>query len=257
MEESLQYIRDNRDLIRAKNYQDFFNQCDSDLVSEVTAKLVEANIPFLSYMTKIVPFMFADDCSIPEGFKIPANISEISDYAFTNNANLTRLTLPNTVKAIGDGVFMDCGNLEELKLSDNLTIIPSNLISNTDSLTHISIPASVQELEEGCFSTTYFTTVEFKGNKIKSISDGAFFDTELITITIPEGVETIDITAFANCRRLISVHFPSTIKWIARTAFANCNSLEKVYYNGTKEEWENNIKCFSPEINEAEVKFLK
>lgn len=62
-------------------------------------------------------------------------------------------------------------------------------------------------------------------------------------LKIPEGIETINESAFHGCTNLKTIHLPSTLKIIREYAFDKCRYLSDVYYNGTMEEW-NNIKIF-------------
>lgn len=65
------------------------------------------------------------------------------------------------------------------------------------------------------------------------------FNTSLEKINIPEGIETIEVFAFAHCSSLKEISLPSTLTFINTDAFINCESLEKVYFEGTKEQWDN------------------
>ena len=53
--------------------------------------------------------------------KFTSDITEIGDYAFTGNQNLTTFIIPGTVKKIGEYSFMDCYNLSYVVL-DGQTI---------------------------------------------------------------------------------------------------------------------------------------
>lgn len=50
-------------------------------------------------------------------------------------------------------------------------------------------------------------------------------------VTIPEGVNVIDNSAFKGCPQITSVRFPNTLWRINRYAFMECDSLEKLYFN--------------------------
>ena len=58
------------------------------------------------------------------------------------------------------------------------------------------------------------------------------------TYTIPNGVETINDTAFYwSFYYLTSVNMPSSIKNIEKNAFCYCYSLQTIYYDGYEEDW--------------------
>ena len=93
---------------------------------------------------------------------------------------------------------------------------------------------------------------ESVGLEFESEGDGTCYvvgmgdctDTDLVIPAVsPEGDIVIGIagSAFAN-EAITSVSFPNTIKAIERRAFNNCSSLTDVYYDGTEEEWEENVE---------------
>ncbi len=47
-------------------------------------------------------------------------------------------------------------------------------------------------------------------------------------VYIAEGIEAIDIVAFASCKNLVSVYLPDSLTHILRRAFVDCTSLETV-----------------------------
>ena len=57
---------------------------------------------------------------------IPESVQYIEDYAFAFSS-LYSITIPNSVKRIGKGVFDGCEDLESVVLSNQLTEIPENL----------------------------------------------------------------------------------------------------------------------------------
>lgn len=64
------------------------------------------------------------------------------------------------------------------------------------------------------------------GEKVTSIYENAFSNSELTSVIIPENYQIIGENAFYNCRNLIEVNFPSTLVSIGSYAFYNCSSLE-------------------------------
>ena len=61
--------------------------------------------------------------------------------------------------------------------------------------------------------------------------------TGLTSITIPEGIEEIEIFAFQNCTSLQSITIPSSISTIWKGAFKGCSALSSTSYTGTVEQW--------------------
>ena len=63
--------------------------------------------------------------------------------------------------------------------------------------------------------------------------------TNLKTITIPEGVETIRTKAFYGCSGLKKVILPSSLSILYNYTFKNCSSLKSIYFNADKAPTEN------------------
>ena len=87
---------------------------------------------------------------------IPNGVTEIKDYAFTQNRALTSVVIPNSVVNIGDFAFDVCTALKELTIGNGVTSIGENAF-NCRSLACISSYIPAEKLfEVSCFaSTTY------------------------------------------------------------------------------------------------------
>jgi len=115
-------------------------------------------------------------------------ITAIGNEAFLR-ADLTRVTIPEGVTKIGDSAF------------------------NGNKLTGITIPNSVTYIGDSAFTNNRLTSVTIPGS-VKEISEGAFSgNTALAKIVILEGVEKIELQAFANTK-CTSVSLSSTITCI-------------------------------------------
>ncbi len=75
---------------------------------------------------------------------------------------------------------------------------------------------------------------------VLSILSYAFTDCSNITsVTILNGVESIGWGAFNGCNSLKSIVIPKSVITISTDAFQECSSLKEVYYGGSELDWEN------------------
>lgn len=77
---------------------------------------------------------------------------------------------------------------------------------------------------------------------------GTCEDTEIVIPPMTDGgypITEIDRYAFENITTITSVSLPNTITVIGRYAFDGCTSLTDVYYDGTEEEWAQNVEIES------------
>lgn len=74
---------------------------------------------------------------------------------------------------------------------------------------------------------------------IKTIGRKCFAETNIEEIILPEGIEVIDVEAFAYCKKLRKINFPETLNIIGCGAFRACFSLETVTLPKKMEELNN------------------
>ena len=63
---------------------------------------------------------------------------------------------------------------------------------------------------------------------VTSISDNAFQNYDITSVSIPEGVESIGVEAFNSCLYLTSVSIPNTVTTIGQDAFGVCTGLTNI-----------------------------
>jgi hypothetical protein len=72
---------------------------------------------------------------------------------------------------------------------------------------------------------------------IEKIDMSAFEEAAFTEIVIPEGVEELSSAIFKNCQNLKRVTLPRSVNNIHGWIFFHCYNLEEVIYNGTKDEF--------------------
>lgn len=61
---------------------------------------------------------------------------------------------------------------------------------------------------------------------VTGIGQGAFFDEDIVAITLPNSIRYIDDCAFTECYALKNINIPESLEYIGISAFADCISLE-------------------------------
>ena len=144
-------------------------------------------------------------------------------------ANITGLTIPNTLKSIGYDSFSNCENLSSINLGQ-LEKIGLDVFKNCPKLTTVTIPKTLVNgtATGGVFTgTTNLTSVTFE-NGLTQIPAGILRNCTGITkVTIPSSVKEINQCAFQNSG-LTEITIPSSVKEINYNAFQDCENLSSI-----------------------------
>ncbi|MGB7749075.1 MAG: leucine-rich repeat protein [Verrucomicrobiia bacterium] len=160
---------------------------------------------------------------------VPASVTSIGDYAFTDCLGLTSLVLGNSVTSIGELAFYYCTYLTGVTIDTNVTSIGELAFYYCTSLTNMMVPNSVTNIGEAAFiDCTNLTSVTI-GTNVTSIGNYMFEECyNLTNVTIPNSVTSIGDEAFYSCQRLASVLIPNSVTSIGEDAFFHCTSLTNV-----------------------------
>lgn len=170
-------------------------------------------------------------------------VTDIGDGAF-KNCNFSYVTIPDTVKSIGNSAFEGCSELAYIEMTESVTSIGKNAFRNCPKLTQVTSYRNCEYLKVG--TNPYYCLLGASNTNLniytthddtKIIAQGAFQRCSLATeIRISSGVTHIGNTAFADCSILKSVVIPESVKSIGYGAFSGSN-LENIYYTGSKTMW--------------------
>ena len=182
-----------------------------------------------------------------------SQLQEIGIYAFQQTP-LGKVTIPSSVKKLGEASFADTKNLTEVHFETGcqLDSLPSNLFQNAEKLTKVvfdgtnhvqkicssvfancsslatfKVPKTVSVIGSGAFrGTTALGTVEFEpGSVLDRIGQGAFSDCGITKITLPEKVKLIQELAFDHCGNLTEITLPKIFEKVDQGAFNFCENL--------------------------------
>lgn len=154
----------------------------------------------------------------------------VKPYVFADYTSLTTVNIPNTVTSIGDGAFQGCSGLTTINIPNTIIYVGANAFGGTPW--YNSLPSG--EVYIGAVLYKYKTPMPSNtsisvqsGTKI--ISGSAFEGfSQLVSITMPNSVESIGIYAFRRCSNLASVTLSNTMTEIGEAAFAFCSSLHSI-----------------------------
>ena len=177
-----------------------------------------------------------DEIEIPATYK-GKDVVSISDNAFYN-AKIKKITIPATIKSVGNQAFAYAERLEGVYISNvdayasiNFASAESNplyyahklYVNGTEAGDVTISAANIGDFAfAGCSSITKATI-----KSATSIGAGAFSYCEsLCEVSLPSTLESIGASAFSHATSLLSVSIPESIDTISHSVFAYCSSLK-------------------------------
>ena len=170
-------------------------------------------------------------------YSIKKTTEIICDRAFFVCINLTSISVPNSVKNIGEWAFAGCSLLSSIDIPNSVISIGNNAFAGCLSLKYISIPESVIclngnpfgdcEGEIECLSANFIYEDDVLFNKDKS-EIISFRNQEIESYIIPDSVTSIGDGAFWCCSSLSSLFIPNSVNSIGDGAFEGCSSLSSL-----------------------------
>ncbi len=157
-------------------------------------------------------------------------VTSIGERAFSGCDNITSITIPDSVKSIGEnGAFYSCQKLKSLTLGNSVESIGAQSFENCFSLEKIIIPDSVKTIGVSAFQSCFNLKTVTLGNSIELIDNSVFFSCYALTsIVIPDSVKRIGDSAFSNCRSIFSAEIGNGVESIGKHAFSGCYNLTSV-----------------------------
>ena len=162
-----------------------------------------------------ISVVFADGCT-----KVPNRLFHARDGA-ASAANVTSVTMADTVTSVGGSSFWGCVYLETVDFGNGVTYIGVDAFNDCSSLQKVTFSQNLKTIAGYAFDEcTKLENVEFP-NSLQEIGEGAFWGcTSFTSITLPEKLANLGARAFQACSKVTEI----TI---------NCTSL-----NDIKEEYE-------------------
>ena len=234
-----------------------------DLLYELSSADRTAEVAYHGGNSIFVEDKYKGDIIIPETVKydgVTYQVTKIGESAFYGCWDVTSITLPSSIKEIGNFAFEDC-QIESINLPAGLKKIGNCAFRNVN-LQSIDIPSSVTEMGSAVFLDCFYDielnitdlkawcNISFEGTlrgimklflngkevthlvipdgvkEVKACSFGEFVNIE--SVEIPQGVEKIGDYAFYADYELTSITIPKSVTSIGEYAFWYCEKLSSL-----------------------------
>jgi len=237
---------------------EIFSECDNLRNLQLPSSLEHLSPISLNVFSEEDITRTKDGCVYVDGYLIKggdtANITIepgtklIADEAFWGCSNLISINLPEGLGSIGYSAFSGCSSLSSVSLPESLSSIETSAFDSCPNLKDLQLPSKLEYLgsispdvflekditrtKDGCI---YVDSYLIKGGDIaniiiepgtKLIAGDAFDEcSNLIRVSLPEGLTSIGDSAFAYCYNLNSINLPESLTSIGAGAFSQCSSL--------------------------------
>ncbi len=183
--------------------------------------------------------------NIKDGAKtvsIPTTVKAIGDRAFMGDKTLEQVMIPGNVKVIGSKAFYGCDKLSVLYLQEGTEEIKDSAFAMCTGLSRAQLPSSLRTLGNGVFAgDSCLNNIGIGGNRNFFLNDNVIYNrdsTKIIemipgrqadTYVMPFSVKSIAPYAFWGAENLKKVRVSNNVKSITPFAFTNASGLEFIY----------------------------
>ncbi len=195
-----------------------------DALNGYTGNDINVQVPTYMQLNSIGDAAFKNNTTV-ESISIASGISNIGSECFSGCTSLNSLLIPDDVVCVGENAFYGIPNLT-IYCNEGSYIegycIENNINVNTD----YDISDGVLNAYNGTATNLVIPSNWF----ITSIGEYAFdSNTNITSVTIPEGVREIGASAFGGCSALTTVVLPASngIK-LSAVAFIDCINLTDI-----------------------------
>lgn len=155
-------------------------------------------------------------------------VTTIGSEAFIGCTSIESVSLPDTLKSIGESAFENT-ELTEITIPDSVTVIGQYAFRGA-SIQSITLSEALTGISYGCFENAELQEIILP-DSVRSIGGYAFRNSTLSKITMSQNLTSIGYCAFEDCRKLTSVTLPEKVEIIDTGAFKNCTGVSTLNVN--------------------------
>lgn len=174
------------------------------------------------------------DVVIPEEIdgKNVVGIADVTEERYIFAAKeITSVVLPETMKYIGFGAFMD-NEIKEIHLPYSMETIRQYAFAQNE-ISELKLPNNVKEVDMAAFFQNKIEKLTLS-NKMMEITSMAFSDNLIKEVSFPDNITSIRNSAFLK-NSIEKLTIGGNIKLIETTAFSNNNITELILSEGVEE----------------------
>ena len=167
-----------------------------------------------------------DDISADGELVISTDVDKIDQYKYEARRDIIRLVVPPHVSSVGMGAFHDCSELTDAEIY--CRHIESDAFAGCTKLSTVKFSDNLLQILIGAFANTGLTSVDIP-QSVSLIAPGAFYGCKKLNVAnISAKLGYIVEKLFKNCTALTDVVLPDSARVISRESFYGCSALEVI-----------------------------
>ena len=163
---------------------------------------------------------------------LPPTLRYIGEKAFINCYNLKNIDIPDMVEDIGDEAFSGCTSLASLTIGSGLEYFGVDVCAGCTGLASIVVDSDNE----------YFDSRDNCNAIIQKGWDGDVLLLGCKNTVIPN-IREIGEKAFAGCTGLTSIYIPSSVVYIGDDAFLGCSGLASIVVDSENKHYDSRDNC--------------
>lgn len=192
----------------------------------------EIHIPTNFIVPTASSFEIKDDVLVKylgehDDIRLPASIKKIGKSAFKEKSPRS-IWLENSVEEIEKEAFSNT-SLEFVHIPGTVKKIPEYAFGRCNSLATVQLEEGIQEI--GSYAFRHIPAKEILlPHSLRTIGRGAFADSGITHLEIPDNVGEIGEYLCSDCSKLKSLTIGNSVPLVPQSAFSGCKKLNKVVF---------------------------
>lgn len=165
---------------------------------------------------------------------LPKTVKSVGDKAFGSNSYLTDFVFSSSMESFGQNIFYSCSALtsitfpedSDLEMSEDGAFVYSDnytkviWYNSTIAVTSYDMPDTVTEVTPYLLQSNAKITSLTLSSNLKTVGEYAFQNMKVANdLVLPDTLETVGAYAFGGLSKVTSINFPTSLKSIGNYAF--------------------------------------
>lgn len=205
----------------------------ADHAFKYNGRLTSVRLP--DSLRRIGECAFEGCISLRDTLVVPRGLQNIGQMAFTDCASLSTVLWQarDCLGAQQDSLlkysyFFRCMALSSIIIDTGVESLPVDFASNVSGLERIEFRGATSMAVVNLAARSNRLQHLVLPQQMREIGHGAFYETGIDSLSLPDSLEVVGDYAFAYCNRLQVVYMGAKVKYVGNYSFTECTQLREV-----------------------------